>query len=149
MGSPELERRRTALAQEFAERQWDLGGLAYEMAIRDHFRLDVLLREAAAMQSVDAELGATERMLRMDQAGAAGSCSQCGALYPRGAVFCWQCGTDLIDRVTVSDAAAHPPAEPAAPAPEAPGPSATPSAPPPSTPEPTAGTRPPGAGGWT
>ena len=36
--------RRDELAERLAELQWDLGGLAYEMAIRDHFRLDVLMR---------------------------------------------------------------------------------------------------------
>ncbi len=66
------------------------------MAIRDHFRLDVLNQQAAQLQQVDAELGEVERMLRLDQAGAAGACAQCGALYARGAVFCWQCGNDLM-----------------------------------------------------
>jgi hypothetical protein len=51
---PELDARRQRLATEVAERQWDLGGLAYEMAIRDHFRLDVLVRAAARMQEADA-----------------------------------------------------------------------------------------------
>ena len=35
---------------------WDLGGLAYEMAIRDHYRLDVLARKAAELQEADAQL---------------------------------------------------------------------------------------------
>ena len=64
--------------------QWDLGGLAYEMAIRDHFRLDVLTRQAAKLQQVDAELAEVERMLKLDQAGAAGACGNCGALYAQG-----------------------------------------------------------------
>jgi hypothetical protein len=42
----ELRRRRDALAEQVTELHWDLGGLAYEMAIRDHFRLDVLVRRA-------------------------------------------------------------------------------------------------------
>ncbi len=46
-GSSELRRRRDALAEQVTELHWDLGGLAYEMAIRDHFRLDVLVRRAA------------------------------------------------------------------------------------------------------
>ena len=41
-----LTRRREELAAQVAELQFDLGGLAYEMAIRDHFRLDVLLTPA-------------------------------------------------------------------------------------------------------
>jgi hypothetical protein len=101
VGSPELRERRDRLAERFAELQWDLGGLAYEMAARDHFRLDVLLRMAARLQEVDAELAEVERLLRLDEAGAAGSCSSCGALYARGAVFCWQCGADLIARTAV------------------------------------------------
>jgi hypothetical protein len=42
------------------------------MAIRDHFRLDVLSRQAAKLQQVDAELAEVERMLTLGQAGAAG-----------------------------------------------------------------------------
>ncbi|MFN8130457.1 MAG: hypothetical protein U0R70_02780 [Solirubrobacteraceae bacterium] len=92
----DLLARRQALAQRLAKLQWDLGGLAYEMAIRDHFRPDVLVRQAARLQQVDAELGEVERMLRMEEAGAAGACPHCGALHSRGAVFCWQCGLQLM-----------------------------------------------------
>jgi hypothetical protein len=97
----ELIERRGTLSRRFAELQWDLGGLAYEMASRDHFRLDVIVRRAAELQEVDAELGEVERLLRLDDAGAAGSCASCGALHSRGAVFCWQCGASLLERVTV------------------------------------------------
>lgn len=98
----ELVERRDGLAERFAELQWDLGGLTYEMAIRDHFRLDVLVGQAAKLQEVDAELSAVERLLRMDKAGAVGSCSACGALHAHGALFCWQCGKDLVQRGPVS-----------------------------------------------
>lgn len=94
--STDLQRRRDRLARELAELQWDLGGIAYEMAARDHFRLDVLRNQAAKLQQVDAELAEVERMLRLDQAAAAGACPSCGALYAQGAVFCWQCGHDLM-----------------------------------------------------
>jgi hypothetical protein len=94
----DLERRRERLSRELAELQWDLGGLTYEMAIRDHFRLDVLLRRAAKLQEVDAELGEVERLLKMENAGATGACPACGALHSRGALFCWQCGTTLMER---------------------------------------------------
>ena len=94
----DLLQRRDSLANRLAELQWDLGGLAYEMAIRDHFRLDVLTRQAAKLQQVDAELAEVERMLRLDQAGAAGACPNCGALYASGSVFCWQCGKGLMER---------------------------------------------------
>ena len=99
-GAPkELLERREELSRRFAELQWDLGGLAYEMASRDHFRLDVIVRRAAELQEVDAELGEVERLLRLDDAAAAGSCSSCGALHSRGAVFCWACGANLIERM--------------------------------------------------
>jgi hypothetical protein len=93
----DLPAQRERLAERLAELQWDLGGLTYEMAIRDHFRLDVLVRAAAELQRVDAELGEVERLLLMERSGAAGDCPSCGALHGRGAVFCWQCGTRLME----------------------------------------------------
>jgi hypothetical protein len=122
----ELVERRGELSRRFAELQWDLGGLAYEMASRDHFRLDVIVRRAAELQEVDAELGEVERLLRLGDAGAAGACPSCGALHSRGAVFCWQCGASLIERVAAAAVAAPevlppptmPPARDAPPAPE-------------------------------
>jgi hypothetical protein len=92
----DLLERRAKLAEEMATLQWDLGGLTYEMAARDHFRLDVLVRVAARLQQVDAELGEVERLLHMEESGAAGSCPGCGALHGRGATFCWQCGAQLM-----------------------------------------------------
>lgn len=91
----ELVARRDELAERFAQLHWDLGGLAYEMARRDHFRLDVLVRQAARLQEVDAELAEAERLLRLEEAAAGGACASCGALHARGAVFCWQCGAPL------------------------------------------------------
>jgi hypothetical protein len=93
-----LRRRRDRLADEVAELQWALGGLTYEMAVRDHFRLDVLLRRAAALQERDAELAEVERLLSMRESGIAGNCSSCGAVRSRGAVYCWQCGVPLMER---------------------------------------------------
>jgi hypothetical protein len=93
-----LQLRRDALAQQVTELHWDLGGLAYEMAIRDHFRLDVLVRRAAVLQERDAELAELERLLRMGQDGVAGDCPSCGAPHSRGALYCWQCGTTLMER---------------------------------------------------
>jgi phosphatidylinositol-3-phosphatase len=61
-----LQRRRDELAAQVAELHWDLGGLAYEMALRDHFRLDVLVRRAAALQEHDAELADLERLLALE-----------------------------------------------------------------------------------
>lgn len=60
----ELRRRRDRLAKRVAELQWDLGGLTYEMAIRDHFRLDVLVRRAAVLQDCESELAEMDRVLR-------------------------------------------------------------------------------------
>jgi hypothetical protein len=105
MSGSDLEKRRDRLAAELVELQWDLGGLAYEMTSRDHFRLDVLARQAAKLQQVDAELAEAERMLKLDQASAAGACGSCGALYARGSVFCWQCGKGLMGHAAVGTAA--------------------------------------------
>ncbi len=98
----DLQRRRDALAEQVTELHWDLGGLAYEMAIRDHFRLDVLVRRAALLQERDAELAEVERLLRMEQDGVAGSCPSCLAPHSRGALYCWQCGTTLMERTPSS-----------------------------------------------
>jgi hypothetical protein len=98
IGHDELLTRRERLQREFAELQFDLGGLAYEMAIRDHFRVDLLARRAARLQELDAELGAIERLARIDGGGAAGACPNCDALYPRGALFCSQCAQPLMSR---------------------------------------------------
>jgi hypothetical protein len=95
VAQPELLEQREELARRFAELQWDLGGMTYEMAARDHYRLDVLNKQAAKLQEVDAELGQVERLLKLGEAGAAGNCPACGALQARGAVFCWQCGNEL------------------------------------------------------
>ena len=97
-GRSELRRRRDALAERVTELHWDLGGLAYEMAIRDHFRLDVLVRRAAVLQERDAELAEVERLLRLEESASAGSCPHCSAPHSRGALFCWQCGATLMER---------------------------------------------------
>jgi hypothetical protein len=104
----ELVERRLELAKTFAERQWDLGGLVYEMARRDHFRMDVVVRQAARLQELDAELGEIERLLRLEQASAAGACPSCGALHAHGAGFCWQCGESLVSRAHVEGRIASP-----------------------------------------
>ncbi|HEY2570966.1 MAG TPA: hypothetical protein VGI27_05815, partial [Solirubrobacteraceae bacterium] len=52
----QLRNRRVELAQLVATLTWDLGGLAYEMAVRDHYRLDVLAQRAAQLQQADAQL---------------------------------------------------------------------------------------------
>lgn len=95
----DLARRRDELTARSAELQWDLGGLVYEMATRNHVRVDVLVRRAAALQEVDSELGEVERILRMEQTGAAGTCASCKAPHSSGAAYCWQCGQPLLEHV--------------------------------------------------
>jgi hypothetical protein len=95
----DLARRRDELTARLAELQWDLGGLVYEMAIRNHIRVDVLVRRAAALQEVDGELGEVERILCMDETGAAGQCASCEAPHSSGAAYCWQCGQPLLEHV--------------------------------------------------
>jgi len=97
-----LRRRRDELAEQVAELHWNLGGLTYEMAIRDHFRLDVLIRRAAMLQERDAELAEVERLLHMQESGTAGDCPSCGAVRSRGAVFCWQCGAQMMERTSTN-----------------------------------------------
>jgi hypothetical protein len=96
VGRPELVKQREALSKRFAELQWDLGGIAYEMGKRRKFKRDVLVKRSDELKKVDAELGQIERVLRMDREGAAGTCPHCGALQARGAVYCWQCGKQLM-----------------------------------------------------
>jgi hypothetical protein len=97
-GAASLRRRRDELVAQVAELHWDLGGLAYEMAIRDHFRLDVLVRKASELQERDAELGELERVLSLQDDAGTGQCPSCGAVRSRGAVYCWQCGQALLER---------------------------------------------------
>jgi hypothetical protein len=94
--SAELIAQRDRLLEKFTVMQADLGGAFYEMAIRDHVRLDVLTRKAAELQRVDAELLAVERALELERADAAGLCPGCGAPYGPAVRFCAQCGTPLM-----------------------------------------------------
>ncbi len=92
----QLRQRRLELAERVAALTWDLGGLTYEMAIRDHYRLDVLARRAAELQQADGELGEVERLLSSTEAGIHGQCRSCGAVHSRGAAYCWHCGVALM-----------------------------------------------------
>ncbi len=95
----DLERRRDQLVARVAELQWDLGGLVYEMAVRNRIDVEVLVKRAVALQDADAELSEVERIVRMEQTGTAGSCAACGAPHSTGATFCWQCGQPLLRQV--------------------------------------------------
>jgi predicted transcriptional regulator len=121
----ELHRRLAELAEKVATLHWDLGGLTYEMAIRDHFRLDVLVRKAAELQEADAELGEVERLVADADQGVGGQCRACGAPHSRGAAYCWRCGQPLMLQAqsTLVGAAVVPP-------PGAAAANGTPSAPP-------------------
>lgn len=103
----DLQRHRDQLTARVAELQWDLGGLVYEMAIRDRIRVDVIVRRAAELQNADAELNEVERILRLEQTATAGQCSSCAAPHSTGAAYCWQCGQPLLREVQ-SDAIAAP-----------------------------------------
>lgn len=92
----DLRRRRDQLNARVAELQWDLGGLVYEMAVRDRIRVDVIVQRAAILQDADSELGEVERILRLEETGTAGICGSCGAPHSIGASFCWQCGQPLL-----------------------------------------------------
>lgn len=96
----DLRRRREQLVARVAELQWDLGGLTYEMAIRNSMRVEVLVKRAAELQDADAELNEVERILRMEESATAGSCPSCGAPHSSGATFCWQCGKPLLEQVS-------------------------------------------------
>ncbi len=96
----DLQRRRDQLVARVAELQWDLGGLVYEMAIRNSIRVEVLVKRAVVLQDADAELNEVERILRMEETGTAGSCASCGAPHSSGATFCWQCGQPLLEQVS-------------------------------------------------
>ncbi|TMK57726.1 MAG: zinc ribbon domain-containing protein [Actinobacteria bacterium] len=92
----ELQAQRDRLLEKFTVMQADLGGAFYEMAIRDHVRLDVLTRKAAELQRVDAELLAVERLLELERLDAAGLCGRCGSPYGAADRFCPQCGNSLV-----------------------------------------------------
>jgi hypothetical protein len=95
----DLRRRRDQLNARVAELQWDLGGLVYEMAVRDRIRVDVIVRRAAVLQEADAELAEVERIIKLEETGMAGACASCGAPHSTGASYCWQCGRPLLEQV--------------------------------------------------
>jgi chorismate mutase len=107
----DLDRRRGQLTARVAELQFDLGGLVYEMAIRDRIRVDVIVKRAAALQDAEAELHEVERILALEGSRTAGACAACGAPHSAGATYCWQCGQPLL--VEVSHQAIGAPGAPA------------------------------------
>ena len=61
----ELSAERERLIERFVLMQSELGGLFYEMAIRDHLQLDLLVERAAAMQGLEGELREIEERLAL------------------------------------------------------------------------------------
>lgn len=61
----ELAAERDRLTERFALLQSELGGLFYEMAIRDHLQLDLLVERAAALQRIETELREVEERLAL------------------------------------------------------------------------------------
>jgi zinc-ribbon domain len=110
----ELQAQRDRLLEKFTVMQADLGGAFYEMAIRDHVRLDVLTRKAAELQRVDAELLAVERLLELERSDAAGLCPSCGSPYGPAVRFCPQCGHSLTPIEAAPENGAQPASEVAA-----------------------------------
>lgn len=96
----DLERRRDVLKARVAEMQWDLGGLVYEMAIRDRIHVDLLVKRAALLQDADSELSEIERILKLEQSATAGVCPSCAAPHSTGASYCWQCGQPILQQVS-------------------------------------------------
>ncbi len=143
-GVSSIKKQRDQLAADFAKAQYDLGGLVYEMGLRKDYRTDVLDSRVEILQRIDGQLAESERVLRLDEAGAAGTCPSCGAMHARNAGFCWQCGGPLAGGPP-APAPAVPQPDPAAPAQQAPSvpvppaamgiPQTPPVVPPPGTPQ--------------
>ena len=93
--SAELIAQRDRLLEKFTVMQADLGGAFYEMAIRDHVKMDVLIEKAAALQRVDADLAQVEHLLSEGHQSTGGQCPNCGAPHARGAAYCSQCAATL------------------------------------------------------
>jgi hypothetical protein len=92
---PQLLADRDRLTERFALMQSELGGLFYEMAIRDHVQMEVLIDKAAALQRLDAELGQVEHLLHEAGGTIGGRCPNCAAPHAHGAAFCSQCSAPL------------------------------------------------------
>jgi hypothetical protein len=97
--SAELLAQRERLTERFALMQSELGGLFYEMAVRDHITLEVLIEKAAALQRIDIELAQIGYLLDTGDRSIGGHCPNCGIAHARGAAFCSQCAAPLEQQV--------------------------------------------------
>jgi hypothetical protein len=91
----ELIAERDRLLEKFTVMQADLGGAFYEMAIRDHVKMDVLTRKAAELQRLDMELAEVEEALELQRSDSTGACANCGNDLQPGARFCSACGSEV------------------------------------------------------
>jgi hypothetical protein len=103
----DLEARRELLTARVAEMQWDLGGLVYEMAVRDRIRVDLIIKRAAELQAADAELSEIERIVALERSATAGVCANCQAPHSSNASYCWQCGQPVLRHVDTSSILSH------------------------------------------
>jgi hypothetical protein len=94
---PELSAELERLTERFALIQSELGGLFYEMAIRDHLNIELLVERAAAMQFVETELAHVQHLKRGGDTVIGGSCGRCAAPYARGAGYCSRCGEPVAE----------------------------------------------------
>lgn len=94
-----LTAKRDRLVEKFTAHQLDLGGVLYEMAIRDSVVMPVLLERAAAMQAVESDLKAAQAAVDTAQAALAAAsgrtCAACSAVSTDGGKFCSSCGAQL------------------------------------------------------
>jgi hypothetical protein len=105
----DLDRRRQQLAARVVELQFDLGGMVYEMAIRDRIRIEVIVQHATRLQEAESELAEIDRIRRLEETSTAGACGSCGAPHSTGAGYCWQCGQPLVRQVPQDSISAAPP----------------------------------------
>ena len=91
----ELIAERDRLLEKFTVMQADLGGAFYEMAIRDHVKMDVLTRKAAELQRLDLELGEVEEALELQRSEVTSACANCRTELGPDARFCSNCGAEV------------------------------------------------------
>jgi hypothetical protein len=121
----------------------DLGGLVFDLHRFGHRRDELVLGKLHALDAVDRELRALERVLderrdiiELREPGIAG-CPRCGVLHGSDARFCPQCGTQFGGATPIGDVT------PTAPA-GAPAPQPAPAGEPRTSVQPTAPVPPPG-----
>lgn len=94
----------------------DLGGLAYDLHRFRRRNDELVLGKLAALDAVDRELRAIERVLderrdivELREPGVA-ACPRCGALHSSDAHFCPQCGTQFSGPRAIGEVGGLPPA---------------------------------------